>query len=139
VDFVKNSPVLWLCSVVQVEGRYEDVSEFCESLYAESIRSPYLLAFMIEILESRLESKECQDMPQTLQWAVEVFSHVRLLAARQRRMAYVFAQYFFLVSWFRPSRWRVWWSTLANPSGRPHRGLEVTRDLAGSSRANIVR
>jgi len=72
--FIKNSHILWLCSVIQVESRYEDVSEFCESLYAENVRSPYLLAFMIDILENRLETKLCQDAPQTLRWAVQVFT-----------------------------------------------------------------
>jgi len=61
-----------VCRVVQVEGRYEDVSEFCESLYADDIRSPYLLAFMIDLLEDRLESKTCQDAPQILGHALEV-------------------------------------------------------------------
>jgi len=65
---------VWLSRVVQMESRYENVSEFCESLYAENVRSPYLLAFMIDILEYRLESKLCQDAPQTLRWAVEVFA-----------------------------------------------------------------
>jgi len=78
-QIVKNGHVVWLCSVVQVEGRYEDVSEFCESLYAENVRSPYLLAFMIDILENRLETKQCEDVPQTLQWAVEVLTSYHLI------------------------------------------------------------
>ena len=61
-----------LCSVVQVEGRYEDVSEFCDGLYMENIRSPYLLAFIIDLLEDRLETATCQDAPQTLRRALEV-------------------------------------------------------------------
>ena len=64
------------CSVVQIESRYEDVSEFCENLYSENIRSPYLLAFMIDILEERLETKACQDCPQTLQRAMEVVTTI---------------------------------------------------------------
>jgi len=58
--------------VVQIESRYEDVNEYCENLYAENIRSPYLLAFMIDILEDQLETKSCQDTPQTLGRALEV-------------------------------------------------------------------
>ena len=36
------------------------------------------------------------------------------LATRRRREAYVFAQYFFFIGWFKPSKCRVRWST---PSG----------------------
>ena len=60
------------CSIVQVESRYEDVIEFCENLYAENVRSPYLLGFMIEILEERLETQSCEDAPRTLHRALEV-------------------------------------------------------------------
>jgi len=61
-----------VCSVVQVESRFEDVNEFCENLYTENVRSPYLLAFMIDLLEDRLETKSCQDCPQSLCRALEV-------------------------------------------------------------------
>jgi len=60
--------------VVQLESRYEDVSEFCEGLYAENVRSPYLLAFMVDILENRLDTQSCDDAPQTLRWAAEVLA-----------------------------------------------------------------
>ena len=58
--------------MVQTESRFEDVSEFCDNLYAENVRSPYLLAFMIDLLEDRLETGSCQDSPQTLRRALEV-------------------------------------------------------------------
>ena len=63
---------LSVLSVVQTESRFEDVSEFCDNLYAENVRSPYLLAFMIDLLEDRLETGSCQDSPQTLRRALEV-------------------------------------------------------------------
>ena len=69
---VKLTQLCVLFSVVQVESRYEDVNAFCDNLYAENIRSPYLLAFMIDILEDRLETQSCQDTPQTLCRAFEV-------------------------------------------------------------------
>jgi len=58
--------------VVEVESRYEDVNEFCENLFADNVRSPYLLAFMIDILEDQLETKSCQDVPRALCRAIEV-------------------------------------------------------------------
>jgi len=61
-----------VCSVVQVESRFNDVVEFCDNLYDEKVRSPYLLAFMIDILEDQLETKSCRDGAQALRRAVEV-------------------------------------------------------------------
>ena len=62
--------------MVEVEGRYEDVAEFCDNLYnVDNVRSPYLLSFMIDVYEHRLETKSCRDAPRTLRRALEVCCH----------------------------------------------------------------
>jgi len=59
------------CRIIQQNGNYSDVSLFCETLFNEPIRSPYLLAFMIDGLEDQLESKS-GDSQLFLERALEV-------------------------------------------------------------------
>ena len=60
--------VLQECSLHRSDG----VMEFCENLLSKSIRSPHLLAFMIDCFEEMLEERDCEDQDATLRRALEV-------------------------------------------------------------------
>ena len=50
-----------ILSVLQERSMYDfpGVLDFCEELYAKSIRSPHLLGFMIDCFDEMLEEKDC--------------------------------------------------------------------------------
>jgi protein farnesyltransferase/geranylgeranyltransferase type-1 subunit alpha len=63
----------YLRGVIQEQGKFtSDVRKFCEDLFSvESIRSPYLLAFMVDCLEEQLESQD-GDTKLTLERAIQL-------------------------------------------------------------------
>lgn len=50
---------------------YPGLLEFCEELFSQSVRSPYLMGFMVEIYEDKLQSK-CSDKAEVLEKAVKL-------------------------------------------------------------------
>lgn len=67
-------------SVVQEKklSKYPGIMEFCQGLYDQSIRSPHLLACMVDIYEEKLELG-CDNPEGTLDKALKVGRYFRNL------------------------------------------------------------